>query len=171
MLIPLSNSKLFTEIDDDCYEYPFEYVKLTGESVIIRPCDELWYVNSKTGYAHAMKNFNGVSFNVSLHRLIVEPVAGRLLDHINQNKLDNRIQNLQWVTCSQNLYNRPKTVLGGSSRYKGVSWVQNKWRAAIKVNSKSYHLGLFHCEEDAARTYDAALKHHYPQAPKLAFNF
>jgi hypothetical protein len=47
-----------------------------------------------------------------------------------------------------------------SSLYRGVCWTKNKqkWMAQIDlVNSKKI-LGVFHLEEDAARTYDIAAK-------------
>jgi hypothetical protein len=87
--------------------------------------------------------------------------------------------NCRFVTSQQNCWNCGKTRKVGSglkqSKYKGVSWwaavgCRARWKAAIRVNRKSIHLGLFDNEEDAARAYDAAvLRHRDPQYAYLNF--
>jgi hypothetical protein len=50
-----------------------------------------------------------------------------------------------------------------SSKFKGVHWHEKcgKWAAQITCDHKTYHLGYFGDEIDAAKAYDkAALKHH-----------
>lgn len=46
--------------------------------------------------------------------------------------------------------------VNGSSRYRGVSWHKQhqKWQARIRYKRKSFYLGLFNHEEDAARAYN-----------------
>lgn len=79
------------------------------------------------------------------------------IDHINQIKDDNRIENLRAATQSQNGMNR-SSYNGTTSQYKGVSWHKhaNKWVVQIRIDVKQKHLGYFTSEEDAARTYDRA---------------
>jgi hypothetical protein len=76
-----------------------------------------------------------------------------VIDHINDDKLDNRVENLQIVTTRFNAY---KTQGKYSSQYKGVSWDKkaNKWTAKISINKKNYHLGLFNCELLAYHAYE-----------------
>lgn len=52
---------------------------------------------------------------------------------------------------------RPK--LTSSSKYKGVYWYKpyQKWRALIKLEGQSKHLGYFSKEDDAAKTYNQAV--------------
>lgn len=92
------------------------------------------------------------------HRLAWLCVHGELpaslLDHINMDKQDNRIANLRLSNKSQNSQNT-LTSAANTSGYKGVSWSKqfNKWRASIKLNQKSKHLGLFDSKEDANAAY------------------
>ena len=84
------------------------------------------------------------------------------IDHINQNKADNRIKNLREVNRSQNMQN-VSISKGNKSGLRGVSWAKhaNKWRACIHVNYKSIHLGYFKTAESAYAAYvDAARAHH-----------
>jgi hypothetical protein len=76
------------------------------------------------------------------------------IDHININKLDNRIENLRVVNSSENNRNKNK-FKNCSSKYKGVSWHKsnNKWRVNIAIDGKVKHLGLFDNEEEAYECY------------------
>lgn len=82
------------------------------------------------------------------HRLAWLYVYGEFpkqqIDHINQNKDDNRIANLREVTVKQNAEN--VTVWGqSSSGRRGVYWIERlgKWQADIKHNGKTIHLGTY----------------------------
>lgn len=79
------------------------------------------------------------------HRLIWLYVHGKwpdgMLDHINRDKLDNRIENLREADMALNVRNRDAypSKLG----VKGVYPRGNKFRASIQVNGKQHHLGMF----------------------------
>lgn len=111
------------------------------------------------GYRRISLNIDGKHISLYVHRLRWFEEYGTLpemLDHINQDKLDNRIENLREATHSQNSRNKKGR---GRSKYRGVSWhsENDKWRARIKVNGKTIHLGLFDTEIEAAQAYDDAL--------------
>ena len=76
-----------------------------------------------------------------------------VIDHINGNKLDNRLNNLRLVTSGQNAMNS-----GMSSRntngYRGVIQVQNRYRARIRYQGKLLHLGYYDSFIKAAKVYD-----------------
>lgn len=78
------------------------------------------------------------------------------LDHINGDKLDNRIANLREATRKQNMQN-VRQHKHNTSGYKGVAWhsQRNKWRAYIFDSYRQIHLGLFDSREAA---YAARLK-------------
>jgi hypothetical protein len=75
-----------------------------------------------------------------------------VVDHINDNPSDNRLENLQVITHRENVY---KTQGKYTSKYKGVCWhkASNKWASAIYINGKVKHLGLFNKEEEAGEAY------------------
>jgi len=73
------------------------------------------------------------------------------IDHINGDKLDNRIENLRCVTPLENACNKSKAN-NKTSKYIGVGWRESrkKWRAYINVSLNKYkHLGHFDTEEEA----------------------
>ena len=81
------------------------------------------------------------------HRLIFMMFHGYLpkfVDHIDGNKLNNRIENLREATHAQNMKNQ-KISISNTSGYKNVSWnkKQKKWRVALKVNYKDLEIGYF----------------------------
>lgn len=84
--------------------------------------------------------------------------AGLVIDHINGNPRDNRIENLQAVTHAVNTRARTKKSIRNSSGFTGVGWSnqRNMWRARIFRNWKEIHIGFFHSKEDAAKARDSA---------------
>jgi len=100
------------------------------------------------------------------HRLAWFYVYGRWpaeqIDHIDGDKLNNRIANLREATMQQN--NRNKRVQSNnSSGYKGASWDGHlgKWRAYIYVSRRRIYLGLYPSAAEAHRAYcEAAMRHH-----------
>ena len=80
-----------------------------------------------------------------------------VVDHINDNARDNRLENLQVITQRQNAY---KTQGNYTSKYKGVCWhkATGKWRAKLSVKYKCYWLGVFNTEEEASEVYQNKLK-------------
>ncbi len=99
------------------------------------------------------------------HRIIWEMYfgkipAGMMVDHIDGNGLNNRLDNLRLVDVTGNARNarRPRTNTSGIS---GVSWSQNagKWRAFVMDNGKQRHLGYFSSKEEAAEHVAQARSH------------
>ena len=79
-----------------------------------------------------------------------------VVDHINNVKTDNRLENLQIVSNRENISKDKKNC---TSIYTGVSWhkATNKWRATIKTKYKQTYVGLFECEYEAHLEYQKAL--------------
>jgi hypothetical protein len=77
------------------------------------------------------------------------------IDHINGDKVDNRISNLRSITQQENTWNN--RLSKGYSYHK----TKEKWRAYIVYDYKQYHLGYFQTKEEAKEAYlEAKRKHH-----------
>ena len=76
-------------------------------------------------------------------------------DHLNGIRHDNRWVNLRDATNSINQQNQRGPKSNNKSGHLGVSWYtrNGKWRADIKVNGKSFHLGTFDDVHEAAECY------------------
>ncbi len=70
------------------------------------------------------------------------------LHHINHNRKDNRISNLQMCSKIENLQNK---------KFKGITYnkVRNKWQVYLKTETKKKYkyIGLFSTEEEAKMAY------------------
>lgn len=83
----------------------------------------------------------------------------QVLDHIDGNKANNRIENLRLATYSQNSINRP-VMSNSKTQLKGV-WFnkkKNRYRAVIKCNHQRIHIGMFKTPEEAHAAYVAKAK-------------
>jgi hypothetical protein len=84
------------------------------------------------------------------------------LDHINNNKLDNRIENLRECNQTQNMQNCPNKK-SNTTGVKGVGWRpdKKKFRARIVINQKETCIGHFLTLEEASQAIkEARTKYH-----------
>lgn len=90
------------------------------------------------------------------------PLNLSLVDHINGNTTDNRIENLRWCNRSQNRINSKKTT-GKTSKYRGVSWDKQhkKWKVQGRIDGKVVRLGSFNSELEASEIYDKYAKKYH----------
>ena len=99
------------------------------------------------------------------HRLAWFYVHGawpKEIDHINRDRLDNRMSNLRMATRSQNSMNKGRRS-DNKSGVTGVTWHKGsqKWRAVCHMNGKQIQVGMFDSIEEAAKAYaEAAEKLH-----------
>ena len=115
-------------------------------------------------YMRISLNKDGLSKKYSIHQLVAMAFLGHkpdgttkiVVDHINNDKLDNRLDNLQLISHRKNVSKDSK----GSSKYVGVHYYKrdNKWVAYITKNWKRKHLGYFKNELEASNAYQEALK-------------
>lgn len=106
-----------------------------------------------TGYTRYKVGINNKEYYV--HRIIFLYHHGylpKIIDHINGDASDNRIENLRPANQSQNLSNA-KLSTANTSGIKGVYWDKKlkKWRAKVMLNYKSICIGSYATLEEAAK--------------------
>tara|TARA_R110002012_G_scaffold93196_2_gene226089 strand:+ start:912 stop:1379 length:468 start_codon:yes stop_codon:yes gene_type:complete len=153
MLDAIINNRTVMLIDDEVWTY-----RNNGRG-------EWWQnikgrVNAKTRY----RDYKIAGKYVAGHRLIYklhnpewdieDNSKTNVIDHIDNNRINNNIENLRVVTMSQNQWNR---------KAKGYYWNKKGkfWQAQIGLNGKRRGLGTFKTEEEARQCYlDAKKKYH-----------
>lgn len=120
----------------------FTWIKITSKRVKIG--DTAGRVSNA---GHLGISFMGTRYQA--HRLAWGFVYGSVpqdleIDHIDENKLNNKIGNLRLATRQENSANRGRQR-NNKSGIKGVSFNKNsgKWEAYITLNRKRHYLGLF----------------------------
>lgn len=120
-------------------------------------------VKGLNGYLQVGLRRNKTEKKITVHVLVAMMFHGHkpngykvVVDHIDNNKLNNRADNLQIIT---NRENSSKDKNGGASNYVGVHFDKEnkKWRAGIYFSNRHVHLGSFKYEIEAKNAYDKAL--------------
>ena len=134
-----------------------DWDKVKGHRWCILAGPRYRYPYAKTNIPHPDGGFrkNGYKRVTSLrihHLILGKPPKGKVVDHYNHNGLDNRKDNLRFLTNQQNLLNS-RSRRNSSSKHRGVSWLKtkNKWEAQIMFNYKKIHIGYFTCEDEAGK--------------------
>lgn len=101
------------------------------------------------------------------HRLIFLWHHGYLpqfIDHMDQNKINNKIENLRAATKGQNMANCGK-IKSNTSGYKGVSKIKGTdyYEARIQVNGKQIFLGRFKNPLEAHYAYKYNALYHFKE--------
>lgn len=106
--------------------------------------------NAKTLKIHQLVAISFLNHTSNINRKIV-------VDHINNNPLDNKLCNLQVISQREN---SSKDKKNKSSKYTGVKFCKNSnnYRSSIRVNGKNIHLGMFDSQEEASFYYQNAIK-------------
>jgi hypothetical protein len=78
-----------------------------------------------------------------------------MIDHIDGNRDNNRVENLREVTNAENLQNQTKAMNTNLTGFLGVSFKPhfNKYIARIRKDGKLTHLGSFNTAEEAHQAY------------------
>jgi len=137
------------------FSCPRKYVKHNGK--ILTPN------NGARGYLQVDLCKEGKQHRKYVHHLVAEHFLGHLelsrhtvVDHINNDRSNNNLSNLQIITSRLNASKDKK----GVSKYTGVCWNKNlgKWQSSIRNGKNKIHLGYFDNEIEAYNTYQQKLK-------------
>lgn len=116
-----------------------------------------WYAfrSRQTFYAARSASRNersrGYRHTIFLHRTVLDPPKELLVDHVDQNGLNNQRSNLRLASEDENKRNSG-VQQNNSSGITGVHWHAGKWQARISVEKKYISLGHFTDIEDALNT-------------------
>lgn len=110
------------------------------------------------GYPSVSIMKNGKSKNVRVHRLVAEafiPNPDNLpeVNHIDENKSNNRVENLEWVTQQQNITRNDLHIRGGKNRLRSVLQCNEKGEAIKEYESAKC------AAQETGFSYDAIKKH------------
>ncbi len=107
------------------------------------------------------------SDSVYLHRLLMRPGPGQLVDHINRNGLDCRRSNMRLATKAQNNANSCLPPVPRTSRYRGVYLDRVYWKTQVKMPTGRRVTRIFRTEAEAARMYNALAVQSYGPFARL----
>lgn len=109
----------------------------------------------------------GIGSRFKISRLVYQAfhgplIKGLVIDHIDNNPMNNYYGNLQQITPRLNTSKDRKNT---SSQYTGVTLHKSRksrglsyWAAAIRIGGKRRHIGYFDNEKEASKAYNQKLK-------------
>ena len=136
-----------------------------------------------------MRTAGGKDKSFAVHRLVLQaftpnPENKPQVDHIDNDRLNNKLENLRWATVQENARGKTlrKTVGKNGlmlSKYRGVTKLRLKKKdgsyrnltrpyvVQISIDGKPTHLGYFKTENEAAEARNKAVKKFYGEYARL----
>lgn len=118
----------------------------------------LKYGKNNSGYLQVNLWNNNKAKTRFVHHLVAQAYLNHkpngqtiVVDHIDDNKLNNSVENLQLITQRQNSYKRNKLI----NKTVGVYWstTNNKWQVRPRINNRKHLVGYFDCKNTAQIAY------------------
>lgn len=103
-------------------------------------------------YARRGTWVNGRRVAIYLHRLLLQPKSGEVIDHIDCDGLNNRRSNIRICTTQQNLARAPQRL--GRTGYRGVWRSRYGFSAFVTHKRNRYYIGYFKTSAEAALAYN-----------------
>lgn len=111
--------------------------------------------NKYRGYLSVLLYTKEYSKRVPVHTIVAEyfldhkpnGVCGIVVDHIDNDKLNNKVSNLQIITQRENC--SKDKHMPGTTFHKD----SGKWQASIRYKGKRFYLGHYHDRSDAYKAY------------------
>ena len=116
------------------------------------------------GYLYVVLYSKKIRKTIRVHKLVAMAFLNHVpcgldlvVNHINLNKSDNRLVNLELISARENT-NRKH--IKTSSRYTGVCYLKSrkKWRSSIGIKKTTTCLGDYKDEKQASEMYELAVK-------------
>lgn len=123
---------------------------------ILKPSNKKGYLQVNI-YKNCKVETFAIHVLVSIAFLNHKPCGMRkVINHIDFDKSNNRVENLEIVTQRENSSHRKRK---SSSKYTGVYWnkERKKWQSQITIKGKVHNLGSFENEFDAHLAYQKKL--------------
>lgn len=149
---------------------------VTGELIRVDLADlgavigHSWRINAKDDCRYAVfhRRVDGRITAVLMHRVILGAKKGQIVDHINGDGLDNRRENLRFVTHGQNMQNRRGATKRSKTGIRGVFFEVRKARyvAKVKVNRRVVHLSYHRTIAEAQAAAVNARAIHMTHSPE-----
>ena len=129
------------------------YYKLQSENKKMLKGVRVGHVNN-AGYMSVGINYK----KFLIHRIIFLMFNRQLpdiIDHIDRDCSNNKIENLRAADKKINSWNR-NLQSNNKSGFRGVSWSKQskKWHSCIRVDGKRLHLGFYNTPEEASKRYE-----------------
>lgn len=110
-----------------------------GENNKIHKKDKIKSQHISFGYPHVTLSKGGIKKSYFIHRLIAiqfipNPLNLPEVNHINGIRDDSRVENLEWVTCSENIKHAFR--IGNKKIKRGVDSVLSKPILALKIDTQ-----------------------------------
>lgn len=151
IVVPISRG-LFTSVDD-C-----DFLLMQSR---------LWRASGTHAKPYVVSGDPKRSEQVYLHRLIMGAPPGLVVDHLDDNGLNNQRHNLRLCTHRENIARCNTANKPSATRLRGV--FPNTGCATFTARLGRHYLGSFRSVEDAARAYDQAAKAEYGRFANLNF--
>ncbi len=168
--VKLKNSDEKVTIDDKVYKYLTTDSKMKKLDIINR----LRRHSSGCAVFQKTKPTRDGSFKIEtyyLHKLVAEKFkksdrtkVKNLVGTVNGNKLDCRIDNVEWRSRSTASRKRKSSSSAG---YTGVYKENHRYRAVISKDRRSMHIGMFATAEEAAMAYNKISRELYGDDGKI----
>ena len=106
-------------------------------------------------------SINGKAYHLLVHRLVAltfipNPEGLETVDHINEDKADNCVENLRWMSRAENM-RRASVVVNAKNYYPNKGGFQVQYRIGTEPHNKRFK------DEEDAQFYVSLLKAIYPR--------
>ena len=108
---------------------------LIDESQLALVMNYFWVVDKRNGYVKT--TINGAT--VYLHRFLMNVPKGKVINHINHNRNDNRLENLEIVTPLENARLRTIRSKTAKTGYTNITKIDSGYLLQLSGN----HIGIY----------------------------